>query len=211
MKIEPEGEMAEPRPPLVLASTSPYRRELLARLGLPFEVEAPEVDERPLPGEAPEALVRRLSEAKARAVAARRPGAVVVGSDQVAVIDGEALGKPGGPERAREQLRRASGRAVDFLTGLAVLDTRDGRLRLEVVPFRVVFRPLDEARIEAYLRRDAPWNCAGSFRSERLGVALFERMEGEDPTALMGLPLIRLVRMLEAVGLDPLAPGAGGA
>ncbi len=203
--------MAEPRPPLVLASTSPYRRELLARLGLPFEVEAPEVDERPLPGEAPEALVRRLSEAKARAVAARRPGAVVVGSDQVAVLDGEVMGKPGGPERAREQLRRASGRAVDFLTGLAVLDTRDGRLRLEVVPFRVVFRPLDEARIEAYLRRDAPWNCAGSFRSERLGVALFERMEGGDPTALMGLPLIRLVRMLEAVGLDPLAPGAGGA
>lgn len=203
--------MAEPRPPLVLASTSPYRRELLARLGLPFEVEAPEVDEAPLAGEAPEALVRRLSEAKARAVAARRPGAVVVGSDQVAVIDGEVLGKPGGPERAREQLRRASGRAVDFLTGLAVLDTRDGRLQLAVVPFRVVFRPLDEARIEAYLRHDEPWNCAGSFRSERLGVALFERMEGDDPTALMGLPLIRLVRMLEAVGLDPLAPGAGGA
>ncbi|HHQ41224.1 MAG TPA: septum formation inhibitor Maf, partial [Chromatiales bacterium] len=195
--------MAEPRPPLVLASTSPYRRELLARLGLPFEVEAPEVDEAPLAGEAPEALVRRLSEAKARAVAARRPGAVVVGSDQVAVIDGEVLGKPGGPERAREQLRRASGRAVDFLTGLAVLDTRDGRLQLAVVPFRVVFRPLDEARIEAYLRHDEPWNCAGSFRSERLGVALFERMEGDDPTALMGLPLIRLVRMLEAVGLDP--------
>ncbi len=203
--------MAEPRPPLVLASTSPYRRELLARLGLPFEVEAPEVDEAPLAGEAPEALVRRLSEAKARAVAARRPGAVVVGSDQVAVIDGKVLGKPGGPERAREQLRRASGRAVDFLTGLAVLDTRDGRLQLAVVPFRVVFRPLDEARIEAYLRHDEPWNCAGSFRSERLGVALFERMEGDDPTALMGLPLIRLVRMLEAVGLDPLAPGAGGA
>ncbi len=203
--------MAEPRPPLVLASTSPYRRELLARLGLPFEVEAPEVDEAPLAGEAPEALVRRLSEAKARAVAARRPGAVVVGSDQVAVIDGEVLGKPGGPERAREQLRWASGRAVDFLTGLAVLDTRDGCLQLAVVPFRVVFRPLDEARIEAYLRHDEPWNCAGSFRSERLGVALFERMEGDDPTALMGLPLIRLVRMLEAVGLDPLAPGAGGA
>ncbi len=202
--------MAEPRPPLVLASTSPYRRELLARLGLPFEVEAPEVDEAPLPGEAPEALVRRLSEAKARAAAARHPGAVVVGSDQVAVLDGEVMGKPGGPERAREQLRRASGRAVDFLTGLAVLDTRDGRLQLALVPFRVVFRPLDEARIEAYLRRDEPWNCAGSFRSERLGVALFERMEGEDPTALMGLPLIRLVRMLEAVGLDPLAPGAGG-
>jgi len=203
--------MPERRPPLVLASTSPYRRELLARLGLPFEVEAPEVDETPLPGEAPEALVRRLSEAKARAVAARRRGAVVIGSDQVAVLDGEVIGKPGSFERAREQLRRASGRAVDFLTGLAVLDTRDGRLRLEVAPFRVVFRPLDEARIEAYLRRDEPWNCAGSFRSERLGVALFERMEGEDPTALMGLPLIRLVRMLEAVGLDPLAPGADGA
>lgn len=197
--------MAEGRPPLVLASTSPYRRELLARLGLPFETDAPEVDETPRPGEAPEALVRRLSEAKARAVAARHPGAVVIGSDQLAVLDGRPVGKPGSFERAREQLRRASGRAVDFLTGLAVLDTRDGRLQLEVVPFRVVFRPLDEARIEAYLRRDKPWDCAGSFRSERLGVALFERMEGEDPNALVGLPLIRLVRMLEAVGFDPLS------
>lgn len=200
--------MAEAPPPLVLASTSPYRRELLARLGLPFGTDAPEVDETPLPGEAPEALVRRLSEAKARVVAARHPGAVVIGSDQVAVLDGEVIGKPGSFERARAQLRRASGRTVDFLTGLAVLDTRDGRLRLEVVPFRVVFRPLSGARIEAYLRRDEPYDCAGSFRSERLGVALFERMEGEDPTALMGLPLIRLVRMLEAVGLDPLAGAA---
>lgn len=197
--------MAEAAPPLVLASTSPYRRELLARLGLPFGTDAPEVDETPLSGEAPEALVRRLSEAKARAVAARHPGAVIIGSDQVAVLDGEVIGKPGAFERAREQLRRASGRTVDFLTGLAVLDTRDGRLQLEVVPFRVVFRPLSEARIEAYLRRDEPYDCAGSFRSERLGVALFERMVGEDPTALMGLPLIRLVRMLEAVGLDPLS------
>ncbi len=197
--------MAEARPLLVLASTSPYRRDLLARLGLPFETDAPEVDETPLAGEAPETLVRRLSEAKARAVAARHPGAVVIGSDQVAVLDGEVIGKPGSFERAQEQLRRASGRTVDFLTGLAVLDTRDGRLQLEVVPFRVVFRPLSEARIEAYLRRDEPYDCAGSFRSERLGVALFERMEGEDPTALMGLPLIRLVRMLEAVGLDPLS------
>ncbi|MBF0284414.1 MAG: septum formation inhibitor Maf [Magnetococcales bacterium] len=184
----------------MLASTSPYRRALLSRLGTPFAVESPRVDETRWPGEAPEALVRRLSRAKAAAVAERHPGALVIGSDQVAVLDGEPVGKPGDHDRAAAQLRRASGRRLEFLTGLCLLEADQGREWLEAVPFAVEFRPLSEAMIQRYLEREKPYDCAGSFKSEGLGIVLFERLAGEDPTALMGLPLIRLIRMLEAAG-----------
>lgn len=188
--------------PLVLASTSPYRRELLERLGLPFTTAAPEADETRHGGESPEALVRRLAEAKARAVAGQFPDALVIGSDQVAVNGGEVLGKPGGFERAAEQLRRASGRRVGFLTGLCLLNTRTNRAQVTLETFGVVFRHLTDAQITHYLEREQPYNCAGSFKSEGLGIALFERMEGDDPSTLIGLPLIRLVRMLEAEGVE---------
>ncbi|MCK9532057.1 MAG: Maf family nucleotide pyrophosphatase [Gammaproteobacteria bacterium] len=191
-------------PPLVLASTSPYRRELLARLGLPFQVAAPEVDEGALPGESPDALVRRLAEAKARAVAAKHPGALVIGSDQVAVLEGQVLGKPGDHARATAQLRAASGKAVQFLTGLCLFDGRNGTVQVDLVPFGVVFRVLSDAQIEGYLAREQPYNCAGSFKSEGLGIALFERLEGDDPNALIGLPLIRLVDMLAKTGVPVL-------
>ncbi|MEJ2346925.1 MAG: Maf family nucleotide pyrophosphatase [Gammaproteobacteria bacterium] len=190
-------------PPLILGSTSPYRRELLERLGLAFETDAPDVDETRLAGESPQALVR-LSEAKARAVAARHPGALVIGSDQVAVLDGEIMGKPGDHGAAVRQLERASGCTVTFYTGLCLLNAASGGVQLEVVPFQVVFRALSAEQIERYLRREQPYNCAGSFKSEGLGIALFERMEGDDPSALMGLPLIRLTRMLEREGVSVL-------
>ncbi len=186
---------------LILASTSPFRRELLARLGLPFETRAPEIDESPLAGEAAAVLVARLAEAKARSIAVRDARILVIGSDQVAVLDGGILGKPGNHERALEQLLRASGKTVVFHTGLCVVDSDSGRAQVDVVPFRVVFRKLDLARIERYLRREQPYQCAGSFKSEGLGIALFERLEGDDPTSLIGLPLIRLTRMLEAEGI----------
>lgn len=188
--------------PLVLASTSPYRRELLERLGLPFTTAAPEADETRHGGESPEALVRRLAEAKARAVAEQFPDALVIGSDQVAVNGGEVLGKPGGFERAAEQLRRAAGRRVSFLTGLCLLNTRMNRAQVTLETFSVVFRHLTDAQITHYLEREQPYNCAGSFKSEGLGIALFERMEGDDPSTLIGLPLIRLVRMLETEGVE---------
>lgn len=189
---------------IILASTSPYRRALLEKLGFSFEVRAPEIDERPLPGESPDALVARLAQAKAGAVGAQADNALVIGSDQVAVLDGEILGKPGGHEQARAQLSRASGRGVTFLTGLCLWDAASGEARTEVVPFRVVFRPLTQAQIEGYLQREQPYNCAGSFKSEGLGIALFERLEGDDPNTLVGLPLIRLCRMLEASGVSVL-------
>lgn len=191
-------------PPLVLASTSPYRHELLAKLGLPFQVAAPEVDEGALPGESAEALVRRLAEAKARAVAAKHPGALVIGSDQVAVLEGQVLGKPGDHARATAQLRAASGKAVQFLTGLCLFDGRNGTTQVDLVLFGVVFRTLSDAQIEGYLLREQPYNCAGSFKSEGLGIALFERLEGDDPNALIGLPLIRLVDMLAKTGVPVL-------
>lgn len=187
-------------PTLVLASTSVYRKELLARLGLPFITAAPEVDETPLPDETPPQLVRRLAELKARAVAARYPGALIIGSDQVAVIDGQILGKPGNHERAVAQLRLASGKRLDFLTGLCLLNAASSSIQVEVVSFGVVFRRLSDQQIENYLRREQPYHCAGSFKSEALGIALCERFEGDDPTALIGLPLIRLTRMLGQEG-----------
>ena len=186
---------------LVLASTSPYRRELLGRLGLPFTTARPEVDESPLAGEDPEVLVRRLAEAKARAVAPIHPDALVIGSDQVAVLDGNVVGKPGAPDAAADQLRRASGRAVRFLTGLCLLDTARDVAEVVVEPFTVHFRALDDGQIARYIERERPFDCAGSFKSEGLGIALFERLEGDDPSALVGLPLIRLVSLLGRAGV----------
>ncbi|MDD3517425.1 MAG: Maf family nucleotide pyrophosphatase [Chromatiales bacterium] len=193
---------------LVLASTSPFRRELVTRFGLPFECVAPDVDETRLPGESPSAMVRRLAEAKARAVADRFPDALIIGSDQCAALGETILGKPGSHERAIEQLRACSGRRVMFHIGLCLLDTANGHVQLDEVLFPVRFRHLSEAQIDGYLRHDQPYNCAGSFRSERLGIALFEALEGSDPTALMGLPLIRLTAMLGAAGLDVLTATA---
>ena len=186
---------------LILASTSPYRRELLGRLGLPFTTARPETDETPREGESPEVLVRRLAEAKARAVAPGHPDALVIGSDQVAVLDDAVIGKPGTPAAAAAQLRRASGRAVRFLTGLCLLETARDVAEVVVEPFTVHFRTLDEGQIERYLERERPFDCAGSFKSEGLGIALFERLEGDDPSALVGLPLIRLVTLLGRAGV----------
>jgi MAF protein len=188
-------------PRLVLASTSPFRRELLGRLGLPFEVAAPNVDETRLPGESTQALVLRLSEAKARAIAASFPGSLIIGSDQVAVVDGEVLGKPGNRERAIAQLTRAAGRRVTFLTGLSLVDAASGRTHTLCEPFHVHFRALGAEQIARYVDREQPFNCAGSFKSEGYGVTLFERLEGDDPTALIGLPLIRLVELLGREGV----------
>jgi septum formation protein len=188
--------------PLILASTSPYRRELLARLRLPFDVHASEVDETPLPGEAPAALARRLALAKAHAVSARFPQAVVIGSDQVADLDGEPLGKPGDHARAVAQLRRMRGRALVFQTAVAVVCGDSGFAQDDVAAVRVVFRPLDDQAIEAYLRAERPYDCAGSAKSEGLGIALLEAIDSDDPTALVGLPLIRTCRMLRAAGLE---------
>lgn len=186
---------------VVLGSTSRYRRELLQRLGLPFEVASPEVDETPLPGEAPAALAQRLALAKARAVAERFPEAVVIGSDQVADLAGEPLGKPGTHERAVLQLRRMRGQTVVFQTALAVVCRASGFERQDIAPVRVVFRELDDGEIERYLRAEQPYDCAGSAKSEGLGIALLERIDSDDPTALVGLPLIRTCQMLRAAGV----------
>ncbi len=190
---------AQPR--LVLGSTSRYRRELLSRLHVPFDVAAPDVDETPLAGEAPAALARRLAEAKARAVAHRHPQAVVIGSDQVADLEGEPLGKPGTHANAVAQLRRMSGRSVVFQTALSVVCEATGFAQHDLAPVRVRFRELDDHEIEAYLRAEQPYDCAGSAKSEGLGIALLESIDSDDPTALVGLPLIRTCRMLRAAGL----------
>ena len=187
--------------PLVLGSTSRYRRELLARLGLPFDVAAPAVDETPLAGEAPRALALRLALAKARAVAALHPDAVVIGSDQVADLAGEPLGKPGSHERATAQLRRMRGQTVVFHTAVAVACRASGFEQVELAPVRVRFRGLSDAEIERYLQAEQPYDCAGSAKSEGLGIALLDAIDSDDPTALIGLPLIRTCRMLRAAGL----------
>ncbi len=194
-----------PEPPrLILASTSRYRRELLERLRLPFEMMAPEVDETPLAGEAPAALALRLARAKAQVVSIRVPQAVVIGSDQVADLDGRALGKPGTHERAVEQLRALRSRRVVFHTAVAVACASAAFERSAVVPVVVRFRDLSDAEIEYYLRAEQPYDCAGSAKCETLGIALTEAIESDDPTALVGLPLIRTSDMLRAAGLDPL-------
>lgn len=190
---------------LVLASTSPYRRALLERLGYPFLTVNPGVEEVPQEGESAARMVTRLAETKARALTCQYPEAVIVGSDQMAVLDGVALGKPGTGEHAERQLREASGRRVDFLTGLCVLDAASGAAATVCEPYAVHFRTLTAAEIRNYVRLEKPYDCAGSFKSEGLGIALFERMEGDDPTALIGLPLIQLTRLLRQVGIDVLA------
>jgi MAF protein len=186
--------------PIILASTSPFRRELLGRLNLAFETATPDVDESRRENETAEALVRRLSESKARAIGASHPG-LIIGSDQVATIDDEILGKPGTHAQAVQQLRRLSGRPVLFLTGLCLLNSVTDEVQTDVIPFRVRFRELQDEQIERYLQHDQPYNCAGSFKSEGLGITLFERMQGDDPTALIGLPLIRLTGMLAKAGV----------
>lgn len=187
-------------PPIVLASTSPYRRQLLARLRLPFTVQAPQVDEQALPGESPAATARRLAQAKAAAVASRRPDAIVIGSDQVADVDGEALSKPGTHEAALAQLTRMQGREVVFHTALAVVGP-DGRRQVDEVPTAVRFRVLPVDQLEAYLRLERPYDCAGAAKIESLGIVLAESVRADDPTALIGLPLIRLTSMLAACGV----------
>ena len=188
-------------PPLVLASTSPYRRALLERLGLPFETAQPRTDETPRPGEAPEALALRLAEAKARAVATRFPGALILGSDQVASCAGEIFGKPGDLAKAAQQLQRLSGRTVIFHTAACLLDTRSGRCLLDDIPTQVTFRDLSAAEITAYLQREPAYDCAGSAKAEGLGIALLRRCESSDPTALIGLPLITVCDFLRQAGV----------
>jgi len=186
---------------LVLASTSPFRQELLQRLGVTFATYAPDVDETRLQDENPEALVLRLSEAKARAGTDQYPDALIIGSDQVAVCGEEVLGKPGNHAAAGKQLRRLAGQRVSFLTGLCLYDAASDSAQVELVPYQVVFRQLTDRQIERYLRVEQPYNCAGSFKSEGLGISLFESMHGEDPNALIGLPLIRLSSWLNAAGI----------
>ncbi|MBA3771776.1 MAG: septum formation inhibitor Maf [Ramlibacter sp.] len=190
--------------PLVLGSSSRYRRELLSRLRLPFEIAVPDVDETPGLRELPPDLALRLALAKARAVAARFPRAVVIGSDQVADLDGEPMGKPGTHENAVAQLRRMRGRSVVFQTAVAVVCAASGFEQLELAPVHVRFRQLSDEEIQAYLDAEQPYDCAGSARSEGLGIALLDAIESDDPTALVGLPLIRTCRMLRAAGLKVL-------
>ena len=193
-----------PPPRLILASTSRYRTELLSRLRLPFEVQAPDVDETPAPSEQPAALARRLATAKAQVIATRAPDAVVIGSDQVADLDGICIGKPGNHARATAQLKSMSGRSVVFHTAVAVLAGARGYARTEVVSVIVRFRTLTNAEIEHYLRLEQPYDCAGSAKCETLGIALLEAIESDDPTALVGLPLIRTCELLREAGIDPL-------
>ena len=196
--------MSSPRR-LILGSTSRYRRELLSRLHLPFEVVSPEVDETPQAGETPAALALRLATAKAQAVAAHHPDAVVIGSDQVADLDGQPIGKPGTHERATEQLRSMRNRAVVFQTAVAVVCRETGFAKSVLVPVTSRFRDLSDAEIERYLRAEQPYDCAGSAKVETLGIALVSAIESDDPTALIGLPLIRTCALLREAGIDPLA------
>ncbi len=195
-----------PTPPrtLILGSTSRYRKELLSRLGIPFSTESPLVDETPMPGEKPVDLARRLALAKARDVAQRHPEAVVIGSDQVADLHGEPLGKPGTHERAVAQLQRMRGQTVVFQTAVAVVCQATGFEQIDLAPVAVVFRDLGDAEIEHYLRTEQPYDCAGSAKSEGLGIALLDRIDNDDPTALVGLPLIRTCRMIRAAGVPVL-------
>jgi septum formation protein len=194
-------------PALILASTSRYRHELLSRLRLPFDVQSPAVDETPQPGETPSRLARRLARAKAQAVAARFPQAIVIGSDQVADLDGEPIGKPGSHERAVTQLKRMSRKSVVFQTAVAVVHAAGGFEGEELVEVTVRFRALGDAEIERYLRLEQPYDCAGSAKVETLGIALLESVASNDPTALIGLPLIATCGLLRRAGLDPLQYG----
>lgn len=194
--------MANPR--LILGSSSPFRKMLLERLMLPFETASPNIDETPLEGESPIALVERLAVEKAQEVAKNNPNSLIIGSDQVALHGKDIVGKPHTHKRAIEQLRAASGKKIELFTGLSLINSTTGSIQSEVIPFTVHFKTLSESTIERYLRKEEPYNCAGSVRSEGLGVVLFDKFEGDDPNALIGLPLIRLVTMLEKEGFDVL-------
>jgi len=202
-KTEPFSHQA-PTTELILASSSRWRRELLDRLQLPYQCHSPDIDETHQPQETPHALVHRLALSKANAVAAHYPNHLIIGSDQVAVFEGDILGKPHTVEKACANLARFAGHRVTFLTGLALLDTRNQRHQVHVEPFEVVFRTLSSQEIENYVAKEQPLDSAGSFRMEGLGIALFEKLEGRDPNALIGLPLIALCDMLRQAGLDPL-------
>ncbi|MCF6324531.1 MAG: Maf family nucleotide pyrophosphatase [Gammaproteobacteria bacterium] len=186
---------------IILASSSPFRKALLQRLQLDFDTISPNIDEIAQNGELPEKLVARLSLMKAREVAKSHPDALIIGSDQVALLDGKIVGKPGNHRRATAQLFAASGKKVTFLTGLSLLNSQNAAHETVVVPFDVEFRQLNAVMIEAYLQHEQPYQCAGSFKSEGLGIALFKRLNGDDPSALIGLPLIQLTRMLEKAGI----------
>lgn len=190
--------------PIILGSSSPYRSELLAKLKLPFSTASPNIDESPLMGESPAQLVLRLAENKARKVAETNLSALVIGSDQVAVLDGEILGKPGTAENAVKQLLAASGKTVTFLTGLALYNAANQQMQSIVEPFEVNFRSLSETQIRRYVDLEQPLDCAGSFKSEGLGISLFSELRGSDPNSLIGLPLIRLTDMLAAQGVNVL-------
>lgn len=186
---------------LVLASTSPFRRELLAKLGLPFDTAAPNTDESPFCNETAHDLVARLSEDKAASLSARFPNALIIGSDQVAVLNGQIIGKPHTSENAVKQLQASSGNKVTFLTGLCLINARTNHRQHAVEVFHVHFRHLNNAQIDRYIEREQPLNCAGSFKSEGLGITLFSRLEGDDPNSLIGLPLIRLTSFLNNEGI----------
>ena len=194
--------MSTPQPTLILGSTSRYRRELLTRLRVPFDVVSPDVDETPQPNETPQALACRLALAKAQAVAQQQPHAVVIGSDQVADLNGEPLGKPGTHERAVLQLQRMRGQTVVFQTAVAVVCQARQFAQTELAQIKVRFRDLSDAEIETYLRLEEPYDCAGSAKSEGLGIALLDAIDNDDPTALIGLPMIRTARLLRAAGID---------
>lgn len=187
--------------PLLLASSSPYRAELLSRLGLNFKMATPACDEKPHVDESAEQLVYRLAQSKARSLESRYGTSLIIGSDQVAEVDGEILGKPGNIENAVKQLTRLSGKRVTFYTGLCLLNAKTGREQISVETFDVVFRPLSHLQIERYVWKEKPLDCAGSFKSEGLGITLFERFDGQDPTTLIGLPLMRLVTLLQNEGI----------
>jgi len=187
---------------LVLGSTSPFRKELLERFGLPFITDSPDIDETPLANESPEDYVLRLSLQKAQAVAVNHPNALVIGSDQCSILNGEIRGKPENHVNATKQLKESSGQRVSFLTGLCLFDTSDNSYQLDLIPFHVDFRELSNTEIESYLKAEEPYFCAGSFKSEGLGVTLFKRLEGDDPSALIGLPLIRLSEMLRQKAIN---------
>lgn len=191
---------------LILGSSSPFRAELLRKLHLQFETASPHIDETALLDESPQALVQRLAESKARKVAENHPQALVIGSDQVAVIDGKILGKPGNTKNARIQLQSASGREVTFFTGLALFNAANQQMQSLVEPFQVGFRSLSSQQIDFYIKQERPFNCAGSFKSEGFGIALFDYLRGDDPNTLIGLPLIQLTAMLEKAGIDVLSP-----
>ena len=187
---------------LVLASTSPFRQKILQKLNREFAIHAPEVDEAPQNNETPQELVSRLSESKAKAVAERYPQALIIGSDQVAVLGDEILGKPLNYENAHNQLLKASGNKVTFYTGLCLYNSETGNTQIRCVPFYVYFRKLHPDQIDRYLQIEKPYNCAGSFKSEGLGISLFEKLEGDDPNTLIGLPLIELIRLLANEGIE---------